>query len=50
MIQTSGGLARMDARSRTGRRSEASRYVTDDEPPENAFRDAVVAFAEKYAR
>ena len=27
--------------------NERSEY---DEPPENAFRDAVVAFAEKYAR
>ncbi|MBN1243857.1 MAG: hypothetical protein JXA15_14235 [Spirochaetales bacterium] len=32
-----------------GPRSEASGYVMDDAPPENVFRDAIIAFAEKYA-
>jgi hypothetical protein len=49
MNLASGGLARMDARPLHGRRSVASRYVMDDESPENAFRDALIAFAEKYA-
>jgi hypothetical protein len=39
----------MDARSCTGGCSEANPNVMDDAPPENAFRDALVAFAEKYA-
>jgi len=50
MIITLGRLGAQDARSGAGRRSVASRYVMDDEPPENAFRDAFVAFAERYAR
>ena len=48
---TKRGFGALDARTCTGLRSEASRYVTDDDkPPENAFRDALVAFAEKYAK
>ncbi len=50
MMKASGGLARMEARSYDGRCSVANRNVMDDAPPENAFRDALVAFAEKYAK
>jgi hypothetical protein len=45
-----GGLRRRDAPSKDHLRSETSRDVMEDaKPPENAFRDALVAFAEKYA-
>jgi len=41
----------MDARSFHGGCSEANPHVMDDDkPPENAFRDALVAFADKYAK
>jgi len=41
----------MDARLLQGGCSAANPHVMDDDkPPENAFRDALVAFAEKYAK
>ena len=51
MKSTSGGLARTDARLYIRGCSEANpRVMDDDKPPENAFRDALVAFAKKYAK
>jgi len=56
MMKSPGGLARINARSRHAAAQGCAAttlpvlqdgYVTDDE---NAFRDALVAFAEKYAK
>jgi hypothetical protein len=50
MTQRFGRFGALGARFCPDRRSKASRNVMDDaKPPENAFRDALIAFADKYA-